>query len=67
MARTPHVVVLGGGFGGLSAVTTIRKSLDSSQVRITVVDRKDWFMVGFCQTLDYKGDAYLPRIAGLLG
>ena len=46
---TPHVLILGGGFGGLSAANEIRRSLPPSQVRITLVDKKDWFMVGFAK------------------
>jgi NADH dehydrogenase len=33
----PHVVILGGGFGGLSAAKALRRA----PVRITVVDRKN--------------------------
>ena len=32
---TPHVVIVGGGFGGLSAAKALRKA----PVRVTVVDR----------------------------
>jgi sulfide:quinone oxidoreductase len=45
----PHILILGGGFGGLSAANEIRNSLPSSKARITVVDKKDWFMVGFAK------------------
>jgi sulfide:quinone oxidoreductase len=37
----PHVVILGGGFGGLSAANELRNTLSSSQVKITVIDKKD--------------------------
>ena len=47
--RVPHVLILGGGFGGLAAANEIRRLLSSSQVKITVIDRKDWFMVGFAK------------------
>lgn len=43
------MVILGGGFGGLSAANEIRDSLPASQVKITVIDKKDWFMVGFAK------------------
>ncbi len=49
MSYIPHILVLGGGFGGLSAANEIRTSLPSSKARITVVDKKDWFMVGFAK------------------
>lgn len=45
----PHVLILGGGFGGLAAANEIRNLLPSSQIKITVVDKKDWFMVGFAK------------------
>ena len=45
----PHVLILGGGFGGLAAANEIRNSLSVDQVRITIVDKKDWFMVGFAK------------------
>ncbi len=44
---TPHVLILGGGFGGLAAANEIRNSFSVEQVRVTIVDKKDWFMVGF--------------------
>jgi NADH dehydrogenase len=37
MAHTPHVVILGGGFGGLSAARALRKA----PVRITLIDRRN--------------------------
>jgi sulfide:quinone oxidoreductase len=42
-------VILGGGFGGLSAANELRNTLPSSQVKITVIDKIDWFMVGFAK------------------
>ena len=49
MPNIPHVVILGGGFGGLSSANELRNSLSSSQVKITIIDKKDWFMVGFAK------------------
>ena len=49
MTDIPHVVILGGGFGGLATANEIRNSLSSSQVKITIIDKKDWFMVGFAK------------------
>lgn len=37
-------MILGGGFGGLSAANELRDSL-TQDTRITVVDKKDWFMM----------------------
>ena len=51
----PHVLILGGGFGGLSAANEIRNSLSSSEVKITVVDKKNWFMVGFAKLWIIRG------------
>ncbi len=51
----PHVLILGGGFGGLSAANEIRKSFPSSRVNITVIDKKDWFMVGFAKLWIIQG------------
>ena len=51
----PHVLILGGGFGGLSAANEIRKSFSASQVEITVIDKKDWFMVGFAKLWIIQG------------
>ena len=55
MSNIPHVLILGGGFGGLSAANEIRNNLSSSQIKITVVDKKDWFMVGFAKLWIIKG------------
>ena len=37
MAQTPHVVILGGGFGGLAAAQALRRA----PVRVTVIDRRN--------------------------
>lgn len=55
MAKIPHIVILGGGFGGLSAALEIRTRLSAAQARVTVVDRKDWFMVGFAKLWIIRG------------
>lgn len=39
-------MILGAGFGGLSSANLLRKSL-SDEHRITVIDRKDHFIMGF--------------------
>ena len=62
----PHVLVLGGGFGGLSAANEIRKFLSSSQVKITVVDKKNWFMVGFVKLWIIKGTRTFENSTALL-
>lgn len=55
MDNIPHVVILGGGFGGLSAANELRNSLGPSQVKITLIDKKDWFMVGFAKLWIIQG------------
>ena len=55
MGDIPHVVVLGGGFGGISTAINIRDRMAVSDVRITIIDRKDWFMVGFAKLWIIRG------------
>lgn len=62
----PHVLILGGGFGGLSAANEIRNSLPSSKVRITLVDKKDWFMVGFSKLWIMNGTRTFENSIGSL-
>ena len=66
MTGIPHVVILGGGFGGLSAATELRNSLSSAQVKITVIDRKDWFMVGFVKLWIINGTRTFENSTGSL-
>ncbi|MFT5685104.1 MAG: NADH dehydrogenase, partial [Myxococcota bacterium] len=37
MVETPHVVIIGGGFGGLNAALSLR----DAPVRITLIDRSN--------------------------
>ena len=60
------MLILGGGFGGLSAANEIRNNLTSSQIKITVVDKKDWFMVGFVKLWIIKGTRTFENSIGLL-
>ncbi len=66
MTDIPHVVILGGGFGGLSAGNELRNSLSSSQVKITVIDKKDWFMVGFAKLWIINGTRTFENSTGSL-
>lgn len=66
MAKIPHVVILGGGFGGLSAANELRNTLPSSQVKITVIDKKDWFMVGFAKLWIINGTRTFENSTGSL-
>ena len=66
MAKIPHVIILGGGFGGLAAANELRESLDSSQVKITVIDKKDWFMIGFAKLWIINGTRTFENSIGSL-
>ncbi|QLH07806.1 NAD(P)/FAD-dependent oxidoreductase [Nitrosopumilus ureiphilus] len=66
MTDIPHVVILGGGFGGLSTANELRNSLSSSQVKITVIDKKDWFMVGFAKLWIINGTRTFENSIGSL-
>ena len=62
----PHVLILGGGFGGLSTANEIRNSLSASEVKITVVDKKNWFMVGFAKLWIIRGKRTFENSTGSL-
>ena len=66
MTNIPHLVILGGGFGGLSAANELRNTLSSSQLKITVIDKKDWFMVGFAKLWIINGTRTFENSIGSL-
>jgi sulfide:quinone oxidoreductase len=66
LTNVPHVVIIGGGFGGLSAANELRNTLPSSQVKITVIDKKDWFMVGFAKLWIINGTRTFESSIGSL-
>ena len=66
MTNIPHVLILGGGFGGLSAANELRNSLSSSEIKITVIDKKDWFMVGFAKLWIINGTRTFENSIGSL-
>jgi sulfide:quinone oxidoreductase len=66
LTNIPHVVILGGGFGGLAAANEIRNSLDSSKVKITIIDKKDWFMVGYAKLWIMNGTRTFENSIGSL-
>jgi len=66
LTNIPHVVILGGGFGGLSAANELRNLLSSSQVKITIIDKKDWFMVGFAKLWIITGTRTFENSIGSL-
>ena len=47
MAEAKQVLILGGGFGGLTSANLIRKGLQGDECEITVVDKNQYFMMGF--------------------
>ncbi|AJM91459.1 NAD(P)/FAD-dependent oxidoreductase [Nitrosopumilus piranensis] len=66
MTDIPHIVILGGGFGGLSTANELRNSLPSSQMKITIIDKKDWFMVGFAKLWIINGTRTFENSIGNL-
>jgi len=66
LTNIPHVVILGGGFGGLSAANELRNSLPLSKVKISVIDKKDWFMVGFAKLWIINGTRTFENSVGSL-
>jgi len=66
LTSIPHVVILGGGFGGLAAANQLRDTLSSSQVKITIIDKKDWFMVGFAKLWIINGTRTFENSTGSL-
>ena len=57
----PHLLILGGGFGGLAAAHELRRLLDDGH-EITLVDRDDEFYMGFAKLWDLAGTR--PLAAG---
>ena len=50
----PHVLILGGGFGGLAAVHRLRGDV-GGELDITLVDSRDRFFMGFAKLWDLGG------------
>jgi sulfide:quinone oxidoreductase len=59
-----HVVILGGGFGGLEAAHELRAALPEAE--ITLVDRTDRFYMGFAKLWDLAGIRPLTEGTGSL-
>lgn len=49
-----NIIILGGGFGGLAAANELRANL-ASDVKITIIDRKDYFMMDLVKLWIIKG------------
>ena len=60
------MVILGGGFGGLAAANELRDRLPGRQLKITIIDKKDWFMVGFAKLWIITGARTFEDSAGSL-
>jgi len=41
-----NILILGGGFGGLEVATGLRANLDDNY-KITLIDKNDFFIIGF--------------------
>ena len=51
---TIQILIIGGGFGGLAAANELRANLPSD-VKITVIDKKDYFMMDLVKLWIIKG------------
>jgi len=50
-----HILILGGGFGGIATARRLRELLPPT-ARITLIDKHDYFIVGFRKTWALLGD-----------
>jgi sulfide:quinone oxidoreductase len=55
-----RVLILGGGFGGVAAARRLRQTLDEHD-EVILVDRRDYFMVGFRKTWALTGQSTLEE------
>jgi sulfide:quinone oxidoreductase len=53
-----RVLILGGGFGGIATARRLKQSLDEKD-EVILVDRRDYFMVGFRKTWALTGQSTL--------
>ena len=53
-----RVLILGGGFGGIAAARRLKEKLDEKD-EVILVDRRDYFMVGFRKTWALTGQSTL--------
>lgn len=51
-----HILILGGGFGGVAAARRLRDQI-ASEHQITLIDRRDYYMIGFRKTWGMLGQA----------
>ncbi len=55
-----RVLVLGGGFGGIATARRLKQTLDEKD-EVILVDRRDYFMVGFRKTWALTGQSTLEE------
>ena len=53
-----RVLILGGGFGGIATARRLRQTLDETD-EVILIDRRDYFMVGFRKTWALTGQSTL--------
>ena len=55
-----RVLILGGGFGGIATARRLKQMLDDKD-EVILVDRRDYFMVGFRKTWALTGQSTLEE------
>jgi sulfide:quinone oxidoreductase len=61
MATPKQVLILGGGFGGLTSANLIRKGLQEEECQITVIDKNQYFMMGLVNLWILSGSRRLEH------
>ncbi|MBV9179529.1 MAG: NAD(P)/FAD-dependent oxidoreductase [Nitrososphaeraceae archaeon] len=61
MAKAKQVLILGGGFGGLTSANLIRKGLQEEECQITVIDKHQYFMMGLVNLWILSGSRILEH------
>lgn len=61
MAKAKQVLILGGGFGGLTSANLIRKGLQEKECQITVIDKHQYFMMGLVNLWILSGSRILEH------
>ena len=52
--KSTNILILGGGFGGLAAANELRQNLPT-EIKITVIDKKDYFMMDLVKLWTLNG------------
>jgi len=61
MAKAKQVLILGGGFGGLTSANLIRKGLQEEECQITIIDKHQYFMMGLVNLWILSGSRILEH------